>query len=105
MGASLVSGIPKRLALHTLESWKAYYPVGLCHKDYTPFSRYSLGETPDSRLKYLPKKVCEGKFNSWLICWMVRFVDFNIILASSNTKLSIQSEAVLPLTFRTRVKR
>ena len=36
---------------------------------------------------------------------MVRLVDFSIIFASSNTKLSIQSEAVLPLTFRTRVER
>ena len=33
-----------------------------------PIRRYSLGERPARRLKYLPKKVCDGKFRWSLIC-------------------------------------
>ena len=72
---------------------------------HIPLRRYSLGETPVRRLKYLPKNVCEGKFNSWLTCWMVILVDLSIILASSSMNLLIHSEAVLPLMPRTSVER
>lgn len=37
-------------------------------QNYYPTLRYSLGDIPTRRLKYLPKKVCDGKLSSSLIC-------------------------------------
>ena len=46
---------------------KTFLPNTHCSAHY-PSRRYSFGEIPTRRLKYLPKKVCDEKFNTSLTC-------------------------------------
>ena len=48
--------------LHLLHLLQLLHAVADVANLTYPMRRYSFGEMPIRRLKYLPKKVCEGKF-------------------------------------------
>ena len=60
-------------------------------------SRKSLGESPVSRLKYLPKNEGEAKLRSSLISEIRFWVELSCAFASMMTQRSIQSVALRPV--------